>query len=162
MRTAVHERRSGCVDSSVTLYRAEMLPESLRKVIASGPLAHITTLTPSGAPHVTLAWIGLDGDDVVFGTLADQPKLRNIRRDPRTAISLHTANTNPYGLAEYAVLHGRATVVPGGAAALLQRLARIYIGPDVVFPPMPNPPAGFITHVTVERITGIGPWIGER
>jgi len=137
-----------------------MLLESVRTVIASGPLAHVTTRAPSGAPHVTLAWIGLDGDAVVFGTLADQPKLRNIRRDPRIAISLHTANTNAYGLAEYAVLHGRATVVPGGAAALLQRLARIYLGPNVVFPPMPNPPAGFITRLTVDRITGVGPWNG--
>lgn len=155
-------RTASADDSRRLLYRAEVLPDLVRKVIASGPLAHITTLAPSGAPHVTLAWIGLDGDEVVFGTLADQPKLRNIRRDPRIAISLHTANTNAFGLAEYAVLHGRATVVPGGAAALLQRLARIYLGPDVVFPPMPNPPAGFITRVTVERVTGVGPWIGER
>ena len=139
-----------------------MLPESVRKLIASGPLAHVVTVAPSGAPHVTLAWIGVDGDMVVFGTLADQAKLRNIRRDPRIAISIQTANTNPYGLAEYAVLHGRAMVVPGGAATLLQRLARIYLGPDVAFPPMPNPPAGFITRLSVERISGIGPWISEQ
>lgn len=139
-----------------------MLPEAVRRVIAGGPLAHVTTLTPSGAPHVSLAWIGLDGDEVVFGTLNDQGKLRNIRRDPRVAISFHTAKTNPYGLAEYAVLHGRARVVPGGAAALLQRLARVYLGPDVVFPPMADPPAGFVTRLTVERVAGIGPWIDER
>lgn len=139
-----------------------MIPGSVRKIIAGGPLAHVTTIGRSGAPHVTLAWIGLEGDNVVFGTLADQPKLRNIRRDPRVAISFHTTTTNTYGLREYVVLHGRAKVVPGGAAALLQRLARIYLGPDVVFPAMPNPPAGFVTRVTVERIGGIGPWKDER
>ena len=96
----MRSRTASANDSRRLLYRAEMLPDSVRKVIASGPLAHITTLTPSGAPHVTLAWIGLDGDEVVFGMLADQPKLRNIRRDPRIAISLHTANTNAFGLAD--------------------------------------------------------------
>ncbi len=139
-----------------------ILPDSVKRLIASGPIAHVTTLGHSGAPHVTLAWIGLDADDVVFGTLADQPKLRNIRRDPRVAISLHTATTNAYGLREYVVLHGRARIVPGGAAALLQRLARTYLGPDVVLPPMPNPPAAFVTHVAVERIVGAGSWKDER
>jgi PPOX class probable F420-dependent enzyme len=135
-----------------------MLPESVKQLIAGGPLAHVTTLDRSGAPHVTLAWIGLEGDDVVFGTLADQAKLLNIRRDPRVTISFHTTTTNAFGLREYVVLQGRGRVVPGGAAALLQRLARIYLGPDVVFPPMANPPAGFVTHVVVERIGGVGPW----
>ena len=139
-----------------------MIPDSVRKIIEGGPIAHVTTLGRSGAPHVTLAWIGLEGDDVVFGTLFDQPKLRNIRRDPRVAISIHTTTTNAYGLREYVVLYGRAEVVPGGAAALLQRLARVYLGPEVVFPAMPDPPAGFVTRFTVERIAGIGPWTDER
>jgi hypothetical protein len=32
------------------------------------------------------------------------------------------------------------------------------VGPDAVFPPMPNPPPGFVTRITPERIGGIGPW----
>ena len=40
-------------------------------------------------------------------------------------------------------IHGRATIEEGGAAELLQELARTYLGPDVVFPPMPDPPPGF-------------------
>jgi hypothetical protein len=31
-------------------------------------------------------------------------------------------------------------------------------GPDVTFPPMPDPPPGFVTRVTVERLGGVGPW----
>ena len=46
----------------------------------------------------------------------------------------------------------------GGAPELLQQLAHVYLGPDVVFPAMPNPPPGYVTRVSVERIRGIGPW----
>lgn len=53
-----------------------------------------------------------------------------------------------------------ARITEGGAAELLQRLARTYLGPDVRFPPMDNPPPGFITHIRVDRVSGVGPWAG--
>ncbi len=65
------------------------------------------------------------------------------------------------GLTEYAVLYGEATIEEGGAPELLQRLAHIYLGPDVKFPPMDNPPRGFVTRVRVARIGGVGPWSGR-
>ncbi|MFM2076437.1 MAG: hypothetical protein RJA49_327, partial [Actinomycetota bacterium] len=34
------------------------------------------------------------------------------------------------------------------------------LGPDVKFPPMDNPPPGRVLHVTVDRVTGMGPWAG--
>lgn len=43
------------------------------------------------------------------------------------------------------------------AAEILQRLADTYIGPDVVFPNMPDPPPGFVTRITPERLGGVGP-----
>jgi len=43
-------------------------------------------------------------------------------------------------------------------AELLQQLARTYLGPGVRFPPMDNPPPGYITHIAVDRIGGVGPW----
>jgi hypothetical protein len=42
----------------------------------------------------------------------------------------------------------------------LQRLAHVYVGPEVKFPPMSNPPAGYVMRTTVERIGGVGPWTG--
>ncbi len=134
------------------------LSQAVRALIASGPLAHVVTLDPDGRPHVSLAWIGLDGDEIVFGTLPDQRKLRNLRRDPRIAISIETTNTNAWGLREYVVLSGTAVVTEGGAPELLQHLAYTYIGPGVTFPAMPNPPPGYVTRVRVERISGLGPW----
>ena len=44
------------------------------------------------------------------------------------------------------------------SADLLQRLAHVYLGPEVKFPPMDEPPPGHTMRITVERIGGIGPW----
>jgi PPOX class probable F420-dependent enzyme len=132
------------------------IPATVRELIARGPLAHVVTLNADGSPHVSLAWVGIEDDEVVIGTIPDQVKLRNLGRDPRIAISMVTGQRNAYGLDEYVVLHGRARVTPGGAAELLQRLAHTYLGPNVRFPPMPDPPPGWVVRVSVERITGVG------
>ena len=134
------------------------LPPSVRDFIATGPLAHVVTLGPDGAPHVSMAWVGLDGDELVIGTLHDQAKLQNLRADARIAMSFGAPGRNAYGLDHYLVLRGRARVTEGGAPELLQRLARTYLGPDIVFPPMPHPPPGYVIRMTVERISGIGDW----
>ena len=134
-----------------------MIPETAMRVLESDAPAHVVTLDPDGRPHVTLAWVGLDGDEIVMGTLGDQHKLRNLRRDPRVALSFETATKNQYGLTEYLVIYGVARVTEGGAPELLQQLARTYLGPDVRFPPMEDP-AGFVTRIAVDRVRGIGPW----
>jgi PPOX class probable F420-dependent enzyme len=134
------------------------IPESARSVLESDALAHLVTLNPDGSPQISIVWVGLEGDEVVSGHLREQQKLRNIRRDPRVSLSLETGVTNAMGLREYLVVHGRATVDEGGAPELLQRLAHTYLGPDVTFPPMPDPPPGFRLRIAVERLGGIGPW----
>ena len=135
-----------------------MIPDAVREVLDSNALAHFTTLDVAGAPYVTLAWAGLDGDEIVIATLADQKKLKNLRRDPRVSLSFVTGNRNDFGLDEYLVVYGTAEVTEGGAPELLQELAYTYLGPDVKFPPMPNPPPGFVTRITIDRIAGVGPW----
>jgi PPOX class probable F420-dependent enzyme len=134
------------------------LPDEARLVIESDALAHVTTIDPDGRPQTTLAWVGLEGDEVVFATLPDQRKLRNLRRDPRITISIQTERVTPYGLHEYLVIYGTARVTDGGGPEVLQWLAHTYLGPDVTFPPMPNPPPGFVTRVTVDRLGGVGAW----
>jgi PPOX class probable F420-dependent enzyme len=134
------------------------IPESARAVIESGALAHLVTLNPDGSPQITCIWVGLDGDEIVSAHLFPQQKLRNVRRDPRVSLSIESANTNAMGLREYLVVHGRARLTEGGAPELLQQLARVYLGPEVKFPPMPDPPPGVVMHTTVERLGGVGPW----
>ena len=136
------------------------IPESARAVLESSALAHLVTLEPDGSPQVSIVWVSLDGDEIVAGHLAERRKVRNIRDDPRVVLSFETNSHNERGLVEYLVIHGRARISEGGAPALLQQLAHIYLGPDVVFPPPSAAQPGYITHITVDRITGVGPWAG--
>ncbi len=140
------------------------IPESIRELITAGPYAHLTTLNGDGSPQVTVVWVGIDNDELVTGHMGLWQKLKNVRRDPRVALSLLGTQKNPMGLLEYLVVHGRARVTEGGAADLLQRLARVYMGPDVVFPPEPyRSQPGYIMHITPERFGGVGPWSpGQR
>ena len=134
------------------------LPASVVAFLATGPIAHVVTLNALGDPDVSLAWVGIEDDEIVIGTLHDQRKLRNLRADPRIAMSFQAPGRDAYGLDRYLVLRGRAQVTDGGAAALLQRLAWTYIGPDVTFPPMPDPPPGFVIRMSVEKVSGNGDW----
>jgi len=136
-----------------------LLNAAARELIESAKLAHLVTLAADGSPRVAIIWVGLDGDEIVAGHLrTTQIKLRNIAADPRVALSIEADSFNERGLQEHLVVRGTARIEQGGAAQLLQRLARTYMGPDVVFPPTPDPPAGVVTRITVEHVSGIGPW----
>lgn len=135
-----------------------MLPQAAVDLVTSGAYGHLVTINPDGGPHATLAWFDVDGGDVLFATLFDQRKLGNLRRDPRAVVSFEADRVNEHGLRPYLVLEGLATVTAGGAPALLQRLAHRYLGPDVTFPPMPDPPEGYVTRIAVSSVGGVGPW----
>jgi PPOX class probable F420-dependent enzyme len=138
------------------------IPPEAREVLESDRLAHLVTLNPDGSPQVSCVWVGLEGDEIVSGHLGTWQKVRNVERDPRVALSIEAKGANELGLQEYLVVHGRARIQEGGAPELLQSLARTYIGPDAVFPPMPDPPPGFVLRITVERLGGVGPWAPRR
>ena len=136
------------------------LPESARRLVESDALAHLVTLNLDGSPQVTCVWVGLDGDEIVSGHLpAGLRKLQNVARDPRVVLSIEGTEIQPPGLKQYLVVHGRARLVEGGAAELLQRLAHVYLGPDVRFPPMDDPPPGHVMRISPERLGGVGPWV---
>ena len=134
------------------------LPERVRALIETGPLAHLVTMNADGSPQVTVVWIGIEGDEIVSGHLYRHRKVRNVERNPTVALSLEAPGANELGMRNYVVLYGRALITEGGAPELLQRLAHVYVGPDVLFPPMPDPPPGFVTRITVDRVAGLGPW----
>jgi PPOX class probable F420-dependent enzyme len=136
----------------------DLTPEA-RELIESGALGHLVTLNADGSPQVTCVWVGLDGDEIVSGHLPENlQKLKNVRRDPRVTLSIEGTEVQPPGLKQYLVVHGRARLESGGAPELLQRLARVYLGPDVTFPPMESPPPGTVMRIEVDRMGGVGPW----
>jgi PPOX class probable F420-dependent enzyme len=120
-------------------------------------LAHFVTINQDGSPHVTIVWVGLDGDQIVIGKLAEDQKVRNIRRDPRVSLSIEAVG-DQHGMQNYLVVEGTAEVTDGGAPQLLGELAQRYIGPGTTFPPMPNPPDGYVIRVTPTKVRGMGPW----
>jgi PPOX class probable F420-dependent enzyme len=135
------------------------LPGSAKELIRAGALGHLVTIGDGGAPQVTCVWVAVDGDDLLTAHLnPQQRKVANIRRDPRVTVSFEGSTIRPPGLREYLVVHGTATIEEGGAAELLQELAHVYLGPDVRFPPMDDPPPGVRVRIAVERVGGIGPW----
>ena len=136
------------------------IPDSARAVLESGKLAHLVTIERDGRPQVSIVWVGFDGDELVAGHLPEHRKVRNMRRDARVCLSVEAGTRNAIGLDEYVVVHGRARITEGGAPELLQRLAHVYLGPEVKFPPMDDPPPGYITHIAIERVGGVGPWAG--
>lgn len=134
------------------------LSDAARALIESAAVATIVTINADGSPQMSSAWLGLYGEQIVFATLSDQRKLRNLRRDPRISLAIQSERINEWGLREYLVVEGTARITEGGAAAMLQQLAHTYLGPDVMFPQMPDPPPGYITHVEIERVRGVGDW----
>lgn len=135
------------------------IPDSLRALVAAGPLAHVVTLEPDGRPQVTCVWIGIEGDEIYFASLFPRRKVDNIGRDSRVAVSFEAGTTNEWGLREYAVVNGRARVEEGGGKERLTRLATVYMEPGADFPPA-DAPDGVTVFITPERIGGIGPWAG--
>ena len=134
------------------------IPAAAREVLDGDALAHLFTVNPDGSGQVSCVWVGVEDGEIVFASLGPRRKLDNIARDPRVTLSLEAPGTNQIGLRHYLVVHGRARIEEGGAPELLQKLAATYVGPGIKFPPMPDPPPGYRTRITVERIGGIGPW----
>jgi len=134
------------------------LPQELRDLIESAPLAHLSTSNADGSPQVSVIWIGLDGDHIVSGHMRRHVKLRNIDRDPRVVLSFTAPRTPDVLLNEYAVLRAHATIEEtDGAWDLLNRLTKVYMSPDDEFPAPKGP--GYVIRYRIERIGGVGPWV---
>ena len=136
---------------------ADLHPEAI-ELIESDAFAHLATLRSDGSPASTMIWVGFEGGEIVSGHLFRNRKVRNVERDPRVSLTIEGEGLGDNGLHRYLWIRGRARVTEGGAADLLQRLARVYMGPDVKFPAMDDPPPGFVIRTTPEKVGGSGPW----
>lgn len=103
-----------------------MLNPDLRRVLDTTVIAHLATVLPDGAPHSVPVWISTHGDHIAIITGPDSRKARNLRRDPRVAISL-TPLDNPF---QPITLRGRVVEWIDGDAgwAIVDRIAHKYLG----------------------------------
>ncbi len=107
------------------------LDDAAREFIESGTDATLVTINPDGSPQVTVVWVALestpDGDELVSAHLAEYQKTRNIRRDPRVAVTI-LSTKHPLQQTPYLAITGTARVVEGGAPELLKKLAKTMLG----------------------------------
>ena len=103
-----------------------MLDPDVRRVLDGASIAHLATILPDGSPHATPVYVGTLGDRVVFFTGPGMRKARNLRRDPRLALSIAPVD-NPF---EPVVVRGRVVEWIDGDAGweIVDRLATKYTG----------------------------------
>jgi PPOX class probable F420-dependent enzyme len=137
------------------------LNDAARDLIGKGADATLVTLNPDGSPQVSLVWVALestpDGDELVTAHLAEHKKVRNVRNDPRVALTIVSVQDVGRELRPFLAVNGTARIVEGGAPELLKELAETLSNPDV-FPPQGAPP-GFVTRIRIDKIGGFGPWV---
>jgi PPOX class probable F420-dependent enzyme len=64
------------------------LPETARELIEGKNFAHLATVMKDGSPQVSAVWVAMRGDRILINTAEGRLKTRNMRRDPRVAISI--------------------------------------------------------------------------
>jgi PPOX class probable F420-dependent enzyme len=134
------------------------LNEAARKLIGNGVDATLVTLNPDGSPQVSVVWVALrstpDGDELVTAHLKEHKKVRNVRRDPRVAVTIVDPGDVGKSLRSYISIDGTARIEEGGAPELLKELSQELLDPNV-FPPKDAPP-GYITHIRIDKVGGVG------
>jgi len=64
------------------------LPQKAKDILDAQNFAHIATLMKDGSPQVSPVWVYRHDDNVMISTGVDRIKTRNIKRDPRVAVSI--------------------------------------------------------------------------
>jgi PPOX class probable F420-dependent enzyme len=127
-----------------------MLDPDVRRVLDGTSIAHLATILPDGSPHAVPVWVGAQGDRIVFLTCPDKRKARNLRRDPRMALSIAPVD-NPFNPV---AIRGQVVEWIEGDAAweIIDQLAAKYIGA-----PYPREQERVVAVVEPERQTvGVG------
>ena len=100
------------------------------RVLLEQPIfASLATIGPDGHPQVTVIWLHVEGDKVVFNTAEGRAKHRNMVADPRVTVML----LDPENGYRYAELRGTVEVTTDGADASIDELAQKYLGTDYPF-----------------------------
>lgn len=137
------------------------LDDAARQLVETASDATLVTINPDGSPQVTMVWTALDstpdGDELVVAHLSEHKKVRNIRRDARVAVTIAAPPGHGQPMTPYLAIQGTAYITDGGAPDLLRKLAATRVPPGVPFPP-DNPPPGYLTHIRIDKVGGVGPW----
>lgn len=111
-----------------------MIPEKNADLLESNALAHVATIGPDGEPQSNPVWFGWDGSHLRFSQTTTRQKYRNVKRDPRVAVSI-VDPANPY---RYLEIRGRVVNIEDDPdLAFINSMAKKYMGVDAY--PWHNP-----------------------
>jgi len=103
------------------------IPQNFMDLFKKPAFANLATLNADGSPQVTPVWIDFDRTNIVFNTARGRVKDKNLRREPRVAISLLDPE-NPY---RYLGVKGRVVeMTEQGADAHIYKMAKKYLKKD--------------------------------
>jgi PPOX class probable F420-dependent enzyme len=103
------------------------IPDNFRDLFKKRTHASLSTLMPDGSPQVTNVWCDVDGDLLVINTVKGRQKEKNIRRDPRVAVTI----TDPDNAYRYLGIRGRVVeITEKDAEAHMNELTKRYLGVD--------------------------------
>jgi PPOX class probable F420-dependent enzyme len=124
------------------------LNDETRRLLDGPNYAVLATTNPDGGPQTSAMWVGRDGDDVLFSTVAGRRKHRNLERDPRASVSVLDAEDPE----NYVELRGRVTISEDVGRVFDTGLSWKYDGRD----PDPDAPGSvrLILRMTVDKATG--------
>jgi PPOX class probable F420-dependent enzyme len=128
------------------------LPQSLKTLLTEKVFGHVVTLNNDGKPQVSMVWMDVDGDEVLFNTAEGRLKPQNLKRDPRIIVSVQ----DPKEPMAYAIFHGKARVTDVGADEHIDKLAKRFLGADK-YPFRQPGEKRLIVRIPVDRIGGFGP-----
>ena len=124
-------------------------------------VAHVWTNNADGTPQVSVVWVIARGDEILFGTDANSQKAKNLRRDDRVVLSIEDEERNERGFQRHLVTRGRATIEEGPDPELMDAMAMKYLGLSRHPLAMRDSPTAVVVRVSIDRISGVGPWIDE-
>ena len=103
------------------------IPEQYVDLFQKPAFGHLATLNPDGSPQVTPVWLDLEDGLILVNSAKGRKKDRNLRRDPRVALSVADPS-NPY---RYLEVRGRVVeITEKGADTHIDKQAKKYLGVD--------------------------------
>src|SRR6202162_6663512 len=107
---------------------SQVIPEKYADLLEKQAFGNLGTLMKDGSPQVTPVWVDYDGKYVRINSARGRVKDRNLRRDPRVALSIQDPE-NPY---RYLEIRGKVVeITEKGADEHINGLAKKYLGKDV-------------------------------
>ena len=103
------------------------IPAGFRDLLNKKAFAHLATVMPDGRQQVTPVWFDFDGQYIRINSAKGRVKDKNMRRDPRVALSIQ----DPDNAYRYLEIRGKVVdISENGAVAHIDALAKIYMGLD--------------------------------